>query len=95
MHSNNIAHRDLKPENFLLKYPENESSIKMIDFGFSKKIKNDEQFHQMLGTPLYIAPEIIDRSKYDFKVDCWALGVIVYILLSGSAPFYGKNTDEI
>lgn len=49
----------------------------------------------MLGTPLYIAPEVIEGGQYDFKVDCWSLGVILYILLSGSAPFYGKNTEEI
>lgn len=93
-HENKICHRDLKPENFLLKYEDDIKSIKMIDFGLSKKLKEDEILTQPNGTPFYIAPEILD-GKYSWEVDNWSLGVILYILLCGTPPFFGKATKDI
>jgi calcium-dependent protein kinase len=94
LHSQKICHRDLKPENFLLKYPNDPSSIKLIDFGLSKKLLDNELMNDPNGTPFYIAPEILEGS-YTEAVDNWSLGVILYIMLSGSPPFYGKDSREI
>lgn len=66
----------------------------MIDFGLSRKLKEDELLTQPNGTPFYIAPEIID-GKYGFEVDNWSLGVILYIILCGSPPFPGKSPKDI
>ena len=89
MHSQNIAHRDLKLENVLID-PKSEQ-VKIIDFGFSVHCKNDEGgLQQVLGTPCYMSPEIIDKKTYDpFKVDVWALGVLFYRILVGTYPFQG------
>lgn len=94
LHSNKICHRDLKPENFLLKYPDDDSSIKLIDFGLSRKLNENEYMNDPNGTPFYIAPEILE-GEYTEAVDNWSLGVILYIMLSGSPPFYGKDNKEI
>ncbi|KAL4508150.1 hypothetical protein ABPG72_021523 [Tetrahymena utriculariae] len=94
IHDNGVIHRDLKPENFLLKKKSDPTTIKMIDFGISKKFKKGEVLRQQSGTPYYIAPEVIE-GQYSEQVDNWALGVILYILLSGTPPFYGKNAQEI
>jgi len=94
LHSKKICHRDLKPENFLLKFENDDSSIKLIDFGLSKKLKDNELMTDPNGTPFYIAPEILD-GEYTEAVDNWSLGVILYIMLSGSPPFYGKDNREI
>jgi calcium-dependent protein kinase len=94
LHSKKICHRDLKPENFLLKWENDDSSIKLIDFGLSKKLKDNELMTDPNGTPFYIAPEILD-GEYTEAVDNWSLGVILYIMLSGSPPFYGKDNREI
>lgn len=91
-HSQNIAHRDLKPENLLLVNTENDTEIKIADFGFAKKMKKPNSFRTKCGTPAYVAPEILNEEFYGLEVDNWSLGVIVYIVLSGSAPFKGgKN----
>jgi len=94
LHSKKICHRDLKPENFLLKFPDDDSSIKLIDFGLSRKLKDNELMSDPNGTPFYIAPEILE-GEYTEAVDNWSLGVILYIMLSGSPPFYGKDNREI
>mmetsp|Transcript_451 Transcript_451/g.416 ORF Transcript_451/g.416 Transcript_451/m.416 type:complete len:179 (-) Transcript_451:150-686(-) len=100
-HSNKICHRDLKPENFLLLNASPDSPIKIIDFGLSKifgdLIETSTQKVQMktrAGTPYYIAPEVL-KGDYDQSCDIWSAGVILYILLCGYPPFYGKNDMEI
>ena len=88
-------HRDLKPENLLLEELMNYDQVKLIDFGTSKKFtKNDLPITQMVGTPYYIAPEVIKKS-YDEKCDLWSAGVIMFILLSGQPPFGGRNEQQI
>lgn len=89
-----ICHRDLKPENFLLKNNEDLTSIKLIDFGLSRKLGKDEIMNDVNGTPFYIAPEILEGT-YDKQVDMWSLGVILYILLCGVPPFSGKTHKHI
>lgn len=90
LHEHKIVHRDLKPENFLLKTPGDESSIKLIDFGLARPLKENEIMTQANGSMFYIAPEIIS-GKYSFEVDYWSLGVILYVMLCGQPPFPGKN----
>jgi calcium-dependent protein kinase len=93
LHEHNICHRDIKPENILLKEKNNIKSIKLIDFGIAKVFKDKEYEHQPKGTTMYLAPEIIN-GKYGKEVDNWACGVILYILLCGRPPFYGKKIQS-
>eukprot|EP01017_Pseudomicrothorax_dubius_P037117 TRINITY_DN539_c0_g1_i11.p1 TRINITY_DN539_c0_g1~~TRINITY_DN539_c0_g1_i11.p1 ORF type:complete len:472 (-),score=153.12 TRINITY_DN539_c0_g1_i11:130-1545(-) len=93
-HAHKVCHRDLKPENFLLKYENDISSIKLIDFGLSKRLREDEIIASPEGTPFYVAPEVL-KGAYTEKADNWSLGVILYILLCGSPPFFGKTTRDI
>ncbi|OMJ72145.1 hypothetical protein SteCoe_29483 [Stentor coeruleus] len=94
IHNNNICHRDLKPENCLYITEDENSELKIIDFGFSVQAKEEDLFHDLTGTLYYIAPEMISGS-YTKVVDCWSLGVILYVLLSGTPPFNGKDNNEI
>ena len=96
-HSNNVIHRDLKPENILIE-SDNEKeeyfTIKVIDFGTSEIFRKNKLLDKKIGTPLYIAPEVLN-NQYNEKCDLWSTGVILYILLCGSPPFYGSNDNEI
>lgn len=65
--------------------------IKVIDFGTAIAFNPEKGMNKMLGTPYYMAPEIFTSSRYDEKCDVWSLGVILYILLTGSPPFYGNS----
>jgi serine/threonine protein kinase len=67
----------------------------MTDFGFACFFDPSKGVTQTLGSPLYMAPEIIQERQYDQRVDIWSIGVIVYILLSGRPPFRGKSKPEI
>jgi len=75
-------HRDLKPENLLYDVNGEEGIIKVIDFGTAKSYKTGEKIKMSLGTPYYMAPEVI-KDKHDYKCDIWSLGVILYVLLCG------------
>ena len=90
-------HRDIKPENILFeKANHKDSLIKITDFGFARFLDPAEGgLTETLGSPLYMAPEIVKKVKYDTKVDIWSLGVLTYIMLSGRPPFNGKSKDEI
>ena len=98
-HQKGIIHRDLKPENILIESKEEAMkeffTIKIIDFGTSGQLKKGELLNLNVGTPLYIAPEIINNKKYDGKCDLWSCGVIMYMMLSGQPPFKGENDEEI
>lgn len=94
MHQNYIMHRDLKPENWLLASAEVEThklELKLIDFGLSKRFTSGEFASTKAGTPYYVAPEVLE-GRYAQQSDVWSIGVIMYILLSGSPPFSGKDT---
>eukprot|EP00531_Pseudo-nitzschia_arenysensis_P018048 CAMPEP_0116125478 /NCGR_PEP_ID=MMETSP0329-20121206/5831_1 /TAXON_ID=697910 /ORGANISM="Pseudo-nitzschia arenysensis, Strain B593" /LENGTH=570 /DNA_ID=CAMNT_0003619519 /DNA_START=297 /DNA_END=2009 /DNA_ORIENTATION=+ len=94
-HSKGIVHRDLKPENFLFLTESEDSPIKIIDFGLSRhKDANDGMMKTKVGTPYYVAPEVL-RREYTEACDIWSIGVITYILLCGYPPFYGDNDAEI
>lgn len=105
MHSQGVAHRDLKPENFMLQEkgkPVNKNVLKVIDFGIASRFKHKVQdegsdiadMHTMVGTAYYVSPEVL-AGKYSEKCDVWSIGVILYILLSGSPPFGGETDEEI
>jgi len=94
-HKNSVAHRDLKPENLLLRSEDNDSEIKIADFGFAKKVLTPNSLTTQCGTPGYVAPEILEGIAYDTKSDMWSLGVIVYILLGGYPPFIEQNQREL
>ena len=79
MHSKNIAHLDLKPENIMLKSASSHS-LKLIDFGLSRKIKPGEEVREMLGTPEFVSPEVVNYEPLSLNTDMWSIGVITYIL---------------
>lgn len=97
-HQNGIIHRDLKPENILIESEEEARkeffTIKVIDFGTSDKFAKGKMIKQQIGTPLYIAPEVLNNN-YNEKCDLWSCGVILYIMLCGVPPFNGETDDEI
>jgi serine/threonine protein kinase len=70
-------------------------NVKITDFGFACFYDKGEGRKEVLGSPLYMAPEIVNEEAYDQKVDIWSTGVIAYILLSGRPPFRGKTKQEI
>ena len=96
-HENGVIHRDLKPENILIENSEEKDKdffhIKVIDFGTCEILKK-KKLTEQIGTSFYIAPEVL-KNGYNEKCDLWSCGVILYILLCGSPPFYGKNEKEI
>ncbi|KAJ0029579.1 hypothetical protein NQD34_004576 [Periophthalmus magnuspinnatus] len=93
LHTLGITHRDLKPENLLYYHPGADSKIIITDFGLANSRKKGDEclMKTTCGTPEYIAPEILVRKPYTNAVDMWALGVISYILLSGTMPFEDDN----
>jgi calcium-dependent protein kinase len=99
IHEIGVIHRDLKPENILFSTKYENSPIKIIDFGISKKVtKNDPnkkiKLSSKVGTVYYMSPEII-KGSYSELCDVWACGIILYILLCGYPPFSGVNDKEI
>ena len=95
VHSYGIAHRDIKPENVLLTSEDEDADIRLLDFGLSKIVGPSEKCREPYGTLTYCAPEIILDKPYIKTVDSWSLGVMTYLMLSGSLPFSGKNEHEI
>lgn len=90
LHDNKITHRDLKPENILLSSERQETLIKVSDFGLSKFVNSQSIMKTFCGTPLYVAPEVLETKgmgSYTAQVDIWSLGIILFICLSGYPPF--------
>eukprot|EP00929_Paragymnodinium_shiwhaense_P025188 TRINITY_DN15292_c0_g1_i2.p1 TRINITY_DN15292_c0_g1~~TRINITY_DN15292_c0_g1_i2.p1 ORF type:complete len:701 (+),score=190.24 TRINITY_DN15292_c0_g1_i2:265-2367(+) len=93
IHSRSMVHCDLKLENFLLDSLDDNANIKLIDFGFSKKWTHTQQLKSSQGTMSYTAPEVF-LGKYTDKCDMWSLGVVVFMLLGGHAPFSMKDEEK-
>ncbi|XP_034693907.1 CDPK-related kinase 1-like [Vitis riparia] len=93
-HLQGVVHRDLKPENFLFISNEENSPLKAIDFGLSDYVKPDERLNDIVGSAYYVAPEVLHRS-YGTEADMWSVGVIAYILLCGSRPFWARTESGI
>lgn len=95
LHGLHVCHRDLKPENVLFTSKDLTADVKLIDFGMSAKFGDDVTvMTTMVGTPHYLAPEVLS-SKYGKECDVWSLGVIIYYLLTGCYPFDGKTLNSI
>ena len=93
LHERKRMHRDIKTDNILFN---SLGEIKISDFGFSTQLTLEYQIiNSVIGTPSWMAPEIILGEGYDSKVDIWALGVLVYELAEGKTPASGNNSIEI
>ncbi|XWS46286.1 hypothetical protein CRYUN_Cryun14cG0052400 [Craigia yunnanensis] len=93
-HLQGVVHRDLKPENFLFTSGGEDADMKLIDFGLSDFIRPDERLNDIVGSAYYVAPEVLHRS-YSMEADIWSIGVITYILLCGSRPFWARTESGI
>ena len=93
-HKNGNVHRDLKPENLLYLNKDENSPIKVIDFGMSKRFYSKNFMSEKVGTAYYINPEVL-QGKYDEKCDIWSAGVILYIIICGYPYFNDEDDDEI
>ena len=91
LHNNNIIHRDIKPENILIG---NDNKIKLCDFGWAKELTLENR-STFCGTVEYMAPEIVGSENYDYSVDIWSLGILLYELLYGHSPFKASNTKNV
>mmetsp|Transcript_74022 Transcript_74022/g.130800 ORF Transcript_74022/g.130800 Transcript_74022/m.130800 type:complete len:517 (+) Transcript_74022:20-1570(+) len=96
LHRMQVMHRDLKAENWLLvsKAASEISNLKLADFGFAKELKPGEMATTKVGTPYYVAPEVIEGC-YDSKADIWSLGVILHMMLTGAPPFTGLSGEVL
>ena len=94
LHERGVAHRDLKPENILLSSSEDDGVIKLADLGFARSVPKSG-LSTACGTPSYVAPEILNNTRYGLSVDMWSLGVIAYILLCGYAPFADRHQPTL
>ena len=95
MHSFGVVHRDLKPENVLMTSTDEDSDIRILDFGLSKILGPYEKCDEPYGTLTYCAPEIIVDEPYAKPVDLWSLGVMTYLMVSGKLPFNSEDENEI
>ncbi|GAA0157387.1 non-receptor serine/threonine protein kinase [Lithospermum erythrorhizon] len=93
-HLQGVVHRDLKPENFLFTTRDEDAPMKVIDFGLSDFIRPDQRLNDIVGSAYYVAPEVLHRS-YNVEADMWSIGVITYILLCGSRPFWARTESGI
>nr|XP_009388458.1 PREDICTED: calcium-dependent protein kinase 10-like [Musa acuminata subsp. malaccensis] len=93
-HANGVMHRDLKPENFLYANKKENSPLKAIDFGLSVFFRPGERFSEIVGSPYYMAPEVL-RRNYGPEIDIWSAGVILYILLCGVPPFWAETEQGV
>ncbi|KAK4766767.1 hypothetical protein SAY87_008409 [Trapa incisa] len=93
-HNHGVMHRDLKPENFLFSNKKETADLKTIDFGLSMFFKPGEKFSEIVGSPYYMAPEVLKRH-YGPEIDVWSAGVILYILLCGIPPFWAETEQGI
>eukprot|EP01138_Halocafeteria_seosinensis_P012959 gb/GECG01013237.1/.p1 GENE.gb/GECG01013237.1/~~gb/GECG01013237.1/.p1 ORF type:complete len:1672 (+),score=171.85 gb/GECG01013237.1/:1-5016(+) len=93
LHNHRVIHRDMKPQNILLS---SEGTVKLCDFGFSRLLSAQQvMMTSIKGTPLYMAPELVREKPYDYRVDLWSLGVILYELFSGEPPFYTNDIMKL
>ena len=90
---NNIVHRDLKPHNILIN--KQSKIIKICDFGFAKEFKDTLMCDTVCGSPLYMAPELLQNQKYNIKSDIWSIGIIMYEIVMKDHPFKSNNISDL
>ncbi|XP_041024436.1 serine/threonine-protein kinase ATG1c isoform X1 [Juglans microcarpa x Juglans regia] len=95
LRENSLIHRDLKPQNLLLSASDNNSVLKIADFGFARSLQPRGLAETLCGSPLYMAPEIMQLQKYDAKADLWSVGAILFQLVTGKTPFTGNNQIQL
>ncbi|KAK3254883.1 hypothetical protein CYMTET_35919, partial [Cymbomonas tetramitiformis] len=91
LRANNLIHRDLKPQNLLLTADSAQATLKIADFGFARSIQPQGLAETLCGSPLYMAPEILQCQRYDAKADLWSVGAILFEIVSARPPFGGSN----
>ena len=87
----NIIHRDIKPENILIQ----DRQVKLADFGFCQKLKLNEFAYKRLGSPLFMAPEILNNRPYDGRCDIYSLGCVLYSMVYGRGPYVENNMNVL
>lgn len=95
MHKQQIAHRDIKLENILMTSAQPPIECKLTDFGFASVLDDNHMFKDSLGSPNYMAPELIMKKPYSESVDIWATGCVLYSMLSGLMAFDGDTKKEL
>eukprot|EP00873_Tetraselmis_striata_P036923 jgi/Tetstr1/457187/TSEL_043836.t1 len=101
IHAKGIVHRDIKLENLMLKEPGDVTSVQLIDFGMAKHVDIPELSTSVVGTPIYVAPEVLTAARqagvnpYGPPVDMWSAGVVLHILLAGYPPFMSDSEPEL
>ncbi|XP_005109941.2 serine/threonine-protein kinase 17B [Aplysia californica] len=94
LHDNNIVHLDLKPQNILLTKPFPDGDVKICDLGFACLTNTGEDIRDIIGTPDYVAPEVLDYEPLNIQTDMWSLGVLTYVMLTTYSPFAGDTQQE-
>ncbi|XP_023248038.1 calcium/calmodulin-dependent protein kinase type IV-like isoform X2 [Copidosoma floridanum] len=94
LHSLNVAHLDIKPQNLVLTGEFPDCDVKLCDFGISRYISHGAEIREILGTPDYIAPEVLNYEPISLATDMWSVGVLLYVLLTGCSPFGGDTKQE-
>ncbi|XP_026148700.1 serine/threonine-protein kinase 17A [Mastacembelus armatus] len=94
LHQNNIVHLDLKPQNILLTSSSPLGDIKIVDFGLSRRVCNHHELREIMGTPEYVAPEVLNYEPISTATDMWSIGVLAYVMLTGISPFLGEDKQE-
>ncbi|KAL1006336.1 hypothetical protein UPYG_G00071010 [Umbra pygmaea] len=94
LHRNNVVHLDLKPQNILLTSNTPLGDIKIVDFGLSRMVSSNQELREIMGTPEYVAPEILNYEPISTATDMWSIGVLAYVMLTGISPFLGEDKQE-
>ncbi|XP_050962003.1 serine/threonine kinase 17a like [Labeo rohita] len=94
LHRNNVVHLDLKPQNILLTSAQPLGDIRIVDFGLSRRVDSVSEVREILGTPEYVAPEVLDYEPITTATDMWSIGVLIYVMLTGESPFLGDEKQE-
>ncbi|KAK5600213.1 hypothetical protein CRENBAI_004898 [Crenichthys baileyi] len=94
LHRNNVVHLDLKPQNILLTSARPLGDIHIVDFGLSRRMDKIIEVREILVTPEYVAPEILNYEHISTGTDMWSIGVLIYVMLMGKSPFLGDDKQE-